>query len=371
MKKMKLWSSFLKELTIASRGSYFYIEIVMACIMLLLLLFVVPENFDSKEKEYLFLDFPNASIEKTYIESFGDIDGLPEDMTLKAGKEKIDTLLYETEDKKIYLTDSRKDMILLAENRHKIGAAVTMDADSLKIQYAYYLQGNETDRFKNLLMIVHGQDDEQLKYAIENQDTRSLAETVTRLSDRENLLPVFLTFNGVLMGFFIIAAYIFLDKKEGVIKAYAVTPAPVWKYLLSKVMVLTTTMILTSVLITVPLMGIRINYLLLLAFMIPAGLFTSGLGLVIAGYYDSMVKSFGIMYLLMIAMGIPVLAYFTPGWSPLWIKFIPSYYIISGFREIFIRGEPDFILLTALGYLAAAVLLFFWSNTRFKRTLSF
>ena len=36
------------------------------------------------------------------------------------------------------------------------------------------------------------------------------------------------------MGFFIIAAYIFLDKKEGVIKAYAVTPSPVWKYLLSK-----------------------------------------------------------------------------------------------------------------------------------------
>ncbi len=366
---MKLWSSFIKELAIASRGFYFYIEVAMAFIMLLLLLFVVPEQFKSKENEYLYLDFPTASIKESYIEAFEDLDGHPEVVTLKVEKGEINTLLYETSDKNIYILDSEEDMILLAENKHEIGAAITMDEGNYEMRYTYYLQGNETDRLKSLLMIIHGQDDELLSNSVENQKIRSLSNAGIQLTDRENLLPVFLTFNGALMGFFIIAAYIFLDKKEGVIKAYAVTPSPVWKYLLSKVMVLTTTMLLTSLVIIVPLMGMRINYLMLIAFLIPTGLFASGLGLMIAGYYNSMVKSFGVMYLIMIAMGIPVLAYFSPSWDPLWLKFIPSYYIVSGFKEILINGDMEFVLLIALGYLAAAAILFAWSNARFKRTL--
>lgn len=365
---MKLWSSFVKELTIASRGFYFYIEIAMAVIMLLLLLFAIPEQFGSKEDEYLYLNFPTASIKESYIDAFEDLDGQLEDVTLKAGKDKVSALLYETAEKKIYLLASEEDMIRLAENKHKIGAAIIMDEDD--IHYTYYLQGNETDRLKSLLMIVHGSDDAQLYHAAENQEVRTLSTADVQLTDRENLLPVFLTFNGMLTGFFIIAAYIFLDKKEGVIKAYAVTPSPVWNYLLSKVMVLTTTMLFTSLVITVPLMGTRINYLMLFIFLISTGLFASGLGLVIAGYYDSMVKSFGAMYLCMIAMSIPALAYFTPSWDPLWLKFIPSYYIVLGFKEIFIKGDMGFVLILALGYFAAAALLFIWSNARFKRTLS-
>ncbi len=367
---MKLWSSFVKELVIASRGFYFYVEIAMAFILLFVLLFVIPEQFNNKEAEYLYLDIPVSSMEEKYLDALEDSDGQPERVTLKAGKEELDALLYETADKKIYILDTEEDMALLAETKHKIGAAVVMDADDYEMHYTYYLQGNETARLKGLLQILHGQDDKLLFNAAENQEVRSLTDAGVLLNDRENLLPVFLTFNGSLMGFFIIAAYIFLDKKEGVIKAYAVTPSPVWKYLLSKVMVLTLTMLLTSLLIILPLMGTRINYLLLLAFLIPTGLFASGLGLVVAGYYDDMVKSFGIMYLLMIGMMLPALAYFTPSWDPLWLKFIPSYYIVFGFKEIFIKGDTGFILVIALGYLAAAALLFTWANVRFKRTLS-
>ena len=367
---MKLWSSFVKELIIASRGFYFYVEIAMAFILLFVLLFVIPEQFNNKESEYLYLDIPVSAAEEKYIDAFEDSDGQPEAVTLKAGPDEIDAKLYESADKKIYVLKTEEEMAQLAEVKHTIGAAVIMDEDDYELHYTYYLQGNETGRLKSLLRIIHGQDDKLLFEAAENQEVRSLAGAGTELTDRENLLPVFLTFNGSLMGFLIIAAYIFLDKKEGVIKAYAVTSSPVWKYLLSKVMVLTLTMLLTSLLIIVPLMGARINYLILLAFLIPTGLFASGLGLVLAGYYDDMAKSFGVMYLLMIGMMLPALAYFTPSWDPLWLKFIPSYYIVFGFKEIFIRGDTGFALLIALGYLTAAAALFAWANARFKRTLS-
>jgi hypothetical protein len=367
---MKLWSSFVKELVIASRGFYFYIEITMAFVLLFVLLFVIPDNFSTKETEYLYLNIPVESVEKKYVDAFEDLDGQPEAVTLKAGKEELPAQLYETIDKKIYMFGSEEDLAAMAESRHKIGVVVSMDADDLEMHYVYYLQGNETARLKSLLMIIMGQNDEVLYDAVENQTVVTLTEEGTELSDRENLLPVFLTFNGSLMGFFIIAAYIFLDKKEGVIKAYAVTPSPIWKYMLSKVMVLTATLLVTSLLIIVPLMGAQISYLLLLAFLIPTGLFASGLGLILSAYYDDMVKSFGAMYLLMIGMMLPALAYFTPSWDPLWLKFVPSYYIVFGFKEILVHGDAGFILLIALGYLAAAAALFGWANARFKRTLT-
>lgn len=367
---MKLWSSFVKELIIASRGFYFYVELLMAFILLFVLLFVVPENFVSKEEEFLYLDFPQAAIEEKYIASFEDLDGQPEPVVLKVGQDGIAARLYETKDTKIFLLASEADMARLAEDQHKIGAAVTMDADDDELHYTYYLQGNETKRLKGLMMILHGQDDAALFDAAERQDVRSLTGGQTVLTDRENLLPVFLTFNGSLMGFFIIAAYIFLDKKEGVIKAYAITPSPVWQYLLSKVMVLTVTMLVTSLMMIVPLMGIRINYLVMIAFLIATGLFASGLGLIVSGYFDDMVKSFGVMFLLMIGMMLPTLAYFAPSWNPVWLKFIPSYFIIFGFKEIFINADMGFVLLVSVGYLAAAALLFAWANARFKRTLS-
>ena len=367
---MKLWSSFVKELIIASRGFYFYIELVMAFLLLAVLLFVVPEHFDSKENEYLYLDFPTETIEQAYIDTFEDLDGLPETVTLKADKQEIDALLYETDSNRIYVLSSEEDMVLLAKTKHAVGASIVMDESDYEIHYTYYLQGNETARLKNLLLIIHGPDDAQLYDAADSQQVKTLGSGQVELNDRENLLPVFLTFNGALLGFFIISAYVFLDKKEGVIRAYAITPSPVWKYLLSKLLVLTVTMLVTSLIIVVPLMGLRVNYLMLILLLLCTGTFASGLGLVVAGYYDDMMKSFGMMYLLMIGMMLPALAYFTSSWDPLWLKLIPSYYIVFGFKEIFIKGDMGFVALIALGYLAAGVLLFSWANARYKRTLS-
>ena len=76
---MKLWHSFTKELMLASRSFYFYIEIVMAGIFLFLLLFAIPENFDGRQDEYLYYDVPDSARE--YFEDellSADEDGLVE-----------------------------------------------------------------------------------------------------------------------------------------------------------------------------------------------------------------------------------------------------------------------------------------------------
>ena len=368
---MKLWSSFVKELTIASRGFYFYVEIAMAVILLFVLLFVIPENFENRQTEYLYLEFSDDQYREKFLESIEDSDGKAQvpDEPFKIGNEEIDSTLYITAEKKIYIFNSEEDLAKVAEKKNSLGASIKMN-DKNEVTYTYYTQGNETAKYINLLKIVHGPDDALLYEQVESQQVRTISEDYTVLSDRENVLPVFLTFNGSLMGLFIMAAYVFLDKKEGVIKAYAVTPSPVWKYLLSKVLVLTVTSLVTSLILIFPVMGTKVNYLMLVLFLIPTGFFASALGLLIASYFDDMVKSFGVMYLLMISMMLPVLSYYIPGWDPIWLKFIPSYYIVYGFKEIFIKGDTIFVLVIALSYLAVSSVLFGWADMRYKKTLS-
>jgi hypothetical protein len=342
----------------------------MAAILLFVLLFVVPENFTSKEDEYLYLEFSSEQVEKMYTDAIleNDLDGKPEEVEIKVDNSIAKSTLYESDEKKIYILEKEEDMIYLAEKKHKISASIIFKDG--KFHYTYYTQGNETQKLHNLLYVLHGDNDMELADIIKNQEVRKISTDYVELSDRENLLPAFLTFNGSLMGLFIIAAYIFLDKKEGVIRAYAITPSPVWKYLMSKLLVLTITSIVTSLIMVVPVMGTRINYLLLLVFLIPTGFFASSLGLLIAGFYDDLSKSFGIMYLLMLSMALPILGYYIPSWDPTWLKFIPSYFITFGFKEILIKGDAGYILLISLGYLIVSAILFAFANMSYKKTLS-
>ena len=365
---MKVYNLCKKEWKISSRGFYFYVEIAMAAILLFVLLFVVPDKFSKQGEEYLHLDMPEAYMD-VMVGRFEDADGMPEEVELKAKNETIIADLYENDEAKIYLMRSEEELAKLAEAKHKIGVSISI-SDKGEAVYTYYTQGNETPKLKNLLKVLGNMDDPLLEVAFEGQTVEKISTDYVVLSDRENLLPVFLTFNGSLMGLFIMAAYIFLDKKEGVIKAYAITPSPVWKYIMSKVLVLTVTSIVTSMIMILPIMGLEINYLLLILFLVPTGFFASALGLLLASYFDDMVKSFGVMYLLVIAMMLPSLSYFISSWDPLWLKFIPSYYIVYGFKEIFIKGDTGFILLIALGYLVVSSLLFAWANKRYKKTLS-
>ncbi len=366
---MKLWSSFLKELTIASRGFYFYVEIFMAIILLFVLLFVVPENFKNIEEEYLYLEFPSEQVREVYLEKNFDEDVSSEETVVKLKKEEIPVTIYENDESRVYLFDSKEDMIRVAKEKHKLGVSVVMD-DKYEMTTTFYTQGNETEKFINVLKVVGAGDLKAVEEAFDAQEVKTISTDYVELTDRENLLPVFLAFNGSLMGLFIMAAYVFLDKKEGVIKAFAVTSASVWKYLMSKMLMLTVTAFVTSIILIVPVMGTRINYLLVFLLLIPTGFFASALGLLLASYFDDMVKSFGVMYFLMIGMMLPAFSYYIPSWDPMWMKFVPSYYIIYGFKEVFTKGDTPYVLLIALGFTVVSALLFAWANMRYKRTLS-
>jgi len=368
---MKLWYSFTKELKLASKSFYFYIEVVFAIIILVIVLFVIPENFNSRSTEYLYLDMPEAA-ESVLLETFlkEDTDGQAESIEVKIKKEMIPTTYYETGDRKIYVVESEEYLVKLVDEKKQIGAVIKID-DTGETSYKYYLQGYETDKLKNLYRVLHNEDMRTLEATINAQDVRPISTEYKVMNDREHTLPSLLTFNGSLMGMFILAAYIFLDKEQGVIKAYAVTTSPVWQYLMSKALVVTLTSIITTAVITIPIMGGRPNYPLMLLLLITTGFFASSVGLLISGVFKSMQKSFSAIFFAMIAMMIPAIAYFIPSWEPFWIKLFPTYYIIQGFSEVIVKGgDVSFVLLSSLGFLVVGTLLFIWATHQHKKALT-
>ncbi|MEE8325041.1 MAG: ABC transporter permease [Candidatus Humimicrobiaceae bacterium] len=368
---MKLLSSFKKELILASRGFYFYVEILFAVIILAVLLFAIPQNFSNISTEYLYFNLPQQGKE-IFIESIlkNDLDAKSEIVEIEAGGKIFEAELIVTDEQEIYIVESEEAVRTLADSEKNLGAVVEVN-DNNQLYYKYYLQGYESNRLKNLISILFNESTEVLEERINNQEVRPLSTDFKPLNDRENTIPPLIAFSGALMGMFIMASYIFLDKKEGVIEAYAVTPSAIWKYLMSKIFVILLTSVVSGLIIIMPVMGFKINYGLLLLLLLTVGFFASTLGLLIASFYDNIMKAFGVIYLLFFLLMVPGIAYFIPGWDPFWVKIIPTYPMLQGFKEIILpNGDILYPLLTSAGFLVAGTVLFFITNIRFKKTLS-
>ena len=394
---MKLLSNYLKEMKIAARGFYFYIEIAMAVILLTILLFVVSETSTSNSKQFIYNDMPQKIAEYLKDRSIEKGEARLANSTefkLKPAKFEItnqetgETTAYDFDEEKIieletlemldsstgeleetvYYVETEEDMIRLAYGESEMGATAAMNARG-KVSYTYYLQGYETDRLKSLLYISHSKSPDVISAKKDKQVVRTL-EVMETLNNRENLVPVFLVYLGSLMGYFIVMAYIFYDKAEGVIRAFAVTPSAMWKYLISKIFVILTTVVVSSSIIAIPVMGGQPNYLLFYTFLLITTFAMASLGLLVASFFDSISKAFGVMYVIMIALMIPAFSYYIPSFDPLWLRFFPTYPMLQGFKDILLNGDAGYVLTYSFIFLVGGLVLFVLADIRFKKTLT-
>lgn len=370
---MKLWYSFSKEIVLSSKSWYFYVELAMSIILLMILVFVVPEDFDSKGKEYFYLDLPQVVTDR-YMKNLleEDLDEKVDMVEVASDDRSYPAKLYETEESKIYLLESKEALDAISNSERVPMVHVRVNEDN-QVIHTYYLQGYETEKLQNLLMVYHNRlaGHDVVEYYSDNIEVRRLYEDAEPLNDKENMIPVFLTFNGSLMSLFIIAAYIFLDKSEGIIKAYAITASSVWHYLLSKIGVIILTSIMTTLIITVPVMGLQPNYLAMVVFIIASGFFAASLGLFLTSFYKDIIEAFGAMYIVIVIMIMPSISYFTPSWDPNWVKVIPSYVMLQSFKEIIsLGGNLTYVIIASIGFSMLGMAIFILANHRFKKTLS-
>ncbi|GAB6088827.1 ABC transporter permease [Spirochaeta dissipatitropha] len=341
----KLWITFLKDMKLSFNGLYFYIEAGMMVVFILIMLFVVPETFDHSQNYHVYLR------------------GGPAEQQLMA--EMLDGI-----DGSVQRHESRKSLEdAMSRDRSSIGVELSIGQEGL--DYEFVLQGYESERMKSLLQnMIEGELLAQFSGAAAVEQ-RVLEPDSERLSDRQHVLPVYLTMNVGLMGLFIIAAYIFLDKDEGVIKAYAVAPVQIWQYLASKLMIMTVIGLGTSLLTVLAIVGMQVNYPLLILAVFAFNLFGSSVGLFISSFFDSMVKAMGALYLAVMIMMIASISYFMPSFNPLWMQFMPSYPMLFSFRELLLaNGDVAYVLRNSLMFLLLSAVFFSMATARFKKTLT-
>jgi ABC-2 type transport system permease protein len=343
---MKLVYSFLKDMQLALKSFYIYIELGFSLVFVAVMLLAVPENLEPKVTVYTYLDLEGPS------------QAMAEESLTQEGYD-------------IVLLPSREEVEAeLADNRSSVGLAVGLEDGT--IVYDYILQGYEDEKFRNIIKtsIESGFAKEMPGYEDATTVT-TLAGNVEKLSDRLNVLPVFLALNAAFMGLFIIASYIFLDKEEGTIKAFAVTPARVWHYLLSKMGVMLVSGLMSGLVATAFIAGLKAHYLHLVLLLIACNAFGSALGLFIASFFDTMTKAMGWLYMSVIVLALAVVSYYMPAFSPLIIRILPSYPMLFAFRETLHEvSDLRYIYANVLGFSLAGVVLFLLSNWRFKKTLT-
>ena len=96
----------------------------------------------------------------------------------------------------------------------------------------------------------------------------------------------------------------------------------------------------------------------------------ASLGLLVASFFDTIAKAFGVMYGIMIVLMVPAFSYYIPSFDPLWLRFFPTYPMLQGFKEILLNGDGAYVLTYSLAFLAGGLALFLLANIRFKKTLT-
>ncbi len=396
---MKLLSNYKKEMLIASRGFYFYIEIVIALILLGILLFFVKENPSTKQQEFIYIDTPAevSALEQVtgYLSSeSGTITQEPpqewkvQPRTFSLTHRDTGELYrYDFKEsgtitsqpftfvdakknyeKTIHLMKSREDLYRLSYEEQIMGMII--QRKDQQISYQYILQGYEPDQLTDMLYMVHSKDSFTLGKHMASQPVRSLGASET-LNNRENMVPLFLAFAGSLMGLFIVVAYIFLDKEEGVITAFAVSPCTMRTYLLSKILVICTTVLISSSIVTIPIMKGGPNYPLLYTLIITSTFAFGSLGLLVATFFDSMSKSFGALYGIMILLLIPGFTYYIPSFDSRWTQLLPTHHVLQSYKNALLPAGPLTYWWISSGiFLLSGVILLELANYRFKKTIT-
>ncbi|MCD4826938.1 MAG: ABC transporter permease [Acholeplasmataceae bacterium] len=395
---MKLLSTYLKEIKIASRGFYFYIEIFIAILLLVVVLVAIDDYPDSKAEEYVYYDMSDVQFDSMLAmqlasdsiiqieDSQFDLKAVSFDV-LNIDSEQVTSYVFESSKtisvptlqminvetnqiiKTIYIVDSLDDLLRLSLSSGNAGSKITTN-ELDEVIYTYIIQGYETERYVDFLYLTHSIDESSIAGELASQDVVEIGSS-NRLTNKEAIVPVFVVFAGSLMGLFIVIAYLFLDKGQGVIKALAVTPSTIGSYLLSKNFVIMTTVVISSSIVAIPIMGLKPNYFLFYVFLLITTFAFSSIGLFVSSFFDSIGKSFGVVYILMIVLMIPVISYYNSSFDPLWIKFFPTYPVLQGFKGI-LMGQPDwaYVSIYAGVFLLAGIGILGLANIRFKKSLT-
>lgn len=303
----KLSNAILQDLLLTFRSGHIYVILALAAVMLILV-FALPSEVNTQAQEY-FLDASEAQIFTRYLAA------------------------ADAPDENVVSSEAEMQTIL-AENQRALGVIFRGSLEEPKFEII--VQGNISEQNINLLKKSLDTTIQSMQGTLEPVDTQMtvLMPGSEAIPLNKNMIPIFMSFEVILLGFMIGAVLIFQSKQEGTIRAYRVSPGGTLIFILSKVILYDGISLIYGLAIALIAFGTTPNYLRLVLLILAGSTLMTFLGLGIAVFFTNISEWFFAGALLLVVAMLPTLSYAMPVFTPAFITWIPTYQIIFGFRDI-------------------------------------
>jgi len=309
----RLWLSLQRDLLINLVHGYLWVVVGVAIVYVLLVRFVIPEG-NQLQTEMLVVD---TTHEQTFAQHVLD--------QVEQRKDRAQVLNS--------VPDMRNAM---EEAENSIGVVLYPEKPLPAV--SLYFQGFQGPRVRRITAILV-EDELRIAYDVPRPSRSEVEQivldekTTRHMTFREIWVPILLYSDPALFGLILIATLIFVEKDQGTLYAHMVTPAHIWEYILSKAIAMGLLGVLLT-LIFVPLtLGRGPNYLQLVLIMFVGGIFTSLLGAWFSVRFDNINQYLMPAAVLSGLVSLPAISYLLPSFSPVWIRWLPTYPLATGLIE--------------------------------------
>ncbi len=333
----RIGNLFKKDVLLGIKDVWVILEIVFAVVIMLMLLFVLPEDIERDTMIYI---HDSTGIVQKFVDKFA------EDFELES---------------EMYV-DSREEIIAgMQKNKSAMGLIISKGENTL-YRTELLIQPYTTDAMmkyieadmEDLLSILHPPFGAYPPDVYKSVKITSLQEGLRdELPFNKRLLPPVLLMMVGITGLFIMLAMIGQERSDATIRAFRITPASMWHFLLSKHLMLLAVSCITFSIMYIPIMGGFSGYFPALLIILLTVIMGSSIGVILGAYFDNPMSSIGWVLLLMMVISLPAISLFAPIFSPDWLKFIPSYHTLFGLDAAMFPDNNSHIIWRGAGILAA------------------
>ncbi len=309
-----------KDIILGFKDVFIILELVFAVVLVLLMLFVFPEDLNTEETVFI---YDEAGV----VEPF--LDRLPEDIAELSGDR--------------FVADRRAVIDGMVENRNAMGVVIERGAaDGPRYDVELLVQPYTTSgmvdyirtELEDLFAVIAPPADAYPPDVYDSVRVTALTEGMRdQIPFNQLLLPTVLLFMVGIVGLFAMISLLGQERADQTIRAFRVSPAGLWEFLTSKHLVILLTGMATFSILYIPLIGLH-GYLPSLLLMALTIVFGSALGTILGAFMTDPMASIGYVILLMMVLGLPAISLFAPVFAPPWLKLLPSYYTLHGLDAV-------------------------------------
>lgn len=352
----RIGNLFKKDIILGIKDVFILLELGFAVFIVLLLLFVIPENIEKDKTAYI---YDATTLVKNFVHS-----------TAESAEAQVR--------KGSHYVDSREEVIKgMEEDELAIGLIITEKKNgTYRVEFLTqpYTKNSIVQyvevEMEDLMSILKPPGGIYPPDVYKSVKVSSLQQGLRdELPFNLRLLPTILMYMVGILGLFAMVSLIGQERSDATIRALRVSPASMWEFLISKHLLLLATGFATFSILYLPMMGFG-GYPEALLLIILTILMGSSIGVILGGLFDSPIGAILWVLLLMIVLSLPAISLFSPSFSPQWLKLIPSYHTLFGLDAVMFPDNNRHIIWQGVSILAVIdVILFAFSGLIFNKLI--